>query len=356
MDQPTTECNILIVNDDPMESRLLEMQLRAEGHVTSIAANGEEGLTLAAHLHPDAVILDVIMPGMSGFDVCRELRADSALSEIYIMMVTSLADRESRLEGFEAGADDFLSKPVDALELRARLRNVARLNRYRSLSEEREKNMILLSDLHMAYDATLEGWVRALDLRDHETEGHTKRVADLTVHLARAMHISGEDQEHFHRGALLHDIGKIGVPDGILHKSGPLMPEERLTMQHHPTYAHEMLSEIDYLLPALDIPWCHHERWDGTGYPRGLKGDDIPIAARIFPVVDVWDALSSVRPYKDAWSQDKVMSYLNDESGKMFDPAVVDAFCWMMAERGGILVDTLTSISLSGTQEPDPEA
>lgn len=181
-------------------------------------------------------------------------------------------------------------------------------------------------ELRLAYDATLEGWVRALDLYDKETEGHTRRVTDLTLQLAKALGMSEEEIVHVRRGALLHDIGKMGIPDRILNKPGPLTDEEWEIMRQHPVYAYEMLSQIDYLKPALDIPYHHHEKWDGTGYPLGLKGDEIPLAARIFAVVDVWDALRSDRPYREAWPELKVRAYLQEQSGKHFDPHILSAF------------------------------
>ncbi|MDT8898347.1 GAF domain-containing protein [Thermanaerothrix sp. 4228-RoL] len=177
-----------------------------------------------------------------------------------------------------------------------------------------------------AYDATIEGWSYALDLRDKETEGHTQRVTELALRLARALGLSGEALVHLRRGALLHDIGKMGVPDSILHKPGPLTDEEWVLMRRHPVFAYEMLSRIEYLRPALDIPYCHHEKWDGTGYPRGLKGEEIPLAARIFAVVDVWDALTSDRPYRPAWTREQAMAYLREQAGKHFDPHIVEVF------------------------------
>lgn len=182
------------------------------------------------------------------------------------------------------------------------------------------------AELTQAYDATIEGWSRALDLRDRETEGHTLRVTEATERLARAMGLGESELVHIHRGALLHDIGKMGIPDSILLKSGPLTDEERRTMQKHPVFAYEMLAPISFLGPALDIPYCHHERWDGTGYPRGLKGEQIPLAARIFAVIDVWDALSSARPYRTPWPKEKVLDYIRGLAGKAFDPNVTRIF------------------------------
>jgi putative nucleotidyltransferase with HDIG domain len=181
-------------------------------------------------------------------------------------------------------------------------------------------------DLIVAYDATIEGWSRALDLRDRETEGHTQRVAGMALDLAKVIGVKEDKLLHMRRGALLHDIGKMGIPDKILFKKGPLDNIEWEIMQKHPVFAYEMLSPIKYLGPALDIPYCHHERWDGTGYPRKLAGEQIPLAARIFAVADVWDALTSKRPYREAWSKEKTYTYIQENSGSHFDPAVIEAF------------------------------
>jgi PAS domain S-box-containing protein/putative nucleotidyltransferase with HDIG domain len=188
-------------------------------------------------------------------------------------------------------------------------------------------------DLALAYDTTLEGWSRALDLRDRETEGHSQRVAEMTLRLARAMGVPEADLVHIRRGALLHDIGKMGTPDSILYQPGPLSEEEWEIMRQHPVHAHDMLQPIPYLRSALVIPYCHHEKWDGTGYPRGLKEEQIPIAARIFAVVDVWDALRSDRPYRAAWTEEQVQEYIRSQAGKHFDPRVVEVFL----EMGGAL-------------------
>jgi response regulator RpfG family c-di-GMP phosphodiesterase len=181
-------------------------------------------------------------------------------------------------------------------------------------------------DLEMAYNATIEGWSHALDLRDKETEGHTQRVTEATIKLARLMGISDSQIVHVRRGSLLHDIGKMGVPDNILLKPGPLTEDEWEIMHRHPQLAFDLLTPISYLKPALEIPFCHHEKWDGTGYPRGLKGEQIPLASRIFAVADVWDALTSDRPYRQAWSASKAMDYIRENSGAHFDPQVVEIF------------------------------
>jgi len=182
------------------------------------------------------------------------------------------------------------------------------------------------NELLNAYDLTIEGWSKAMDLRDKETENHTRRVTEMTQRLAQRFGIGEDQMVHLRRGALLHDIGKLGIPDQILLKPGGLTEEEIKIMQSHPQLAYEMIFPIEYLRPALDIPYCHHEKWDGTGYPRGLKGEEIPFAARLFAVVDVYDALTSDRPYRAAWSKEKALQYISEQSGKHFDPRVVDAF------------------------------
>lgn len=189
-------------------------------------------------------------------------------------------------------------------------------------------------ELSQAYDATIEGWSRAMDLRDHETEGHTLRVTEMTVQLARQMGFSQGELVHVRRGALLHDIGKMGVPDHILFKPGSLAEAEWEIMRQHPLLAFEMLAPIPFLRPALDIPYHHHERWDGSGYPLGLRGEQIPLAARVFAVVDVWDALLSERPYRPAWPPEKVLAFISENAGVLFDPRIVTAFLQMLPAGG----------------------
>lgn len=188
------------------------------------------------------------------------------------------------------------------------------------------ENAQLVKALQDSYESTLEGWAAALDLRDKETEGHSQRVTVLTVRLAEQMGVSKEFLTHVRQGALLHDIGKMAVPDDILHKKGPLTEQEKAVMRQHPVNAYNMLYPIAYLRSALDIPFCHHEKWDGTGYPRGLKGEEIPLAARIFTVIDVWDALRSDRPYRRAWSAQETLAYIQEQAGKSLDPTVVRHF------------------------------
>ncbi|KAB8145521.1 response regulator [Chloroflexia bacterium SDU3-3] len=598
---------ILIVDDEPAGRETLAALLHAERYQLEFADCGKHAIAQARDHQPDLILLDVMMPEMDGFEVCRYLRATPSLAEVPIILITALDDRDSRLEGIEAGADDFITKPFDRIELRARIRAILRLNRYRRLLHQRARfervielapnGMLILSsegmvnlanpaiyrllgiadstiigqpfarfiaspyaaqfsyelqnvistpatvarfeselicpsgekidieidighidwenapaaqvnlrditerkraeamrqrqmehlsalrlidkaiasnlelaatlnividqaithlgvqaaaillrrphtqsfeystlrgfsrgalgasvlrigegfagqvalarralsladmpptieppinagiadyrgiplivkgqvegileifsrtpiladtswwefletlasqvavaidhaalfesiqhanlELTMAYDSTLEGWARALELRDKETEGHAQRVTDMTLALARAMGLPTNDLVHIRRGALLHDIGKMGIPDSILLKAGPLSDDEWQIMRQHPVYAYNMLSPIAYLRPALDIPYYHHEKWDGTGYPRGLKGEAIPLAARIFAIADVWDALSFDRPYRSAWPEAQVREHIQAAAGSHFDPQVVEAF------------------------------
>lgn len=321
---------ILIVDDEPAGRHTLESILEGQDYQLIMAENGPEAIEKAQKFLPDVILLDVMMPGMDGFEVCRHLRNDPHLAEVPIIILTALDDRKSLLQGLEAGADDYLTKPYDRYELRARLLGITRLNRYRKLLDERANIETAHEQLLSAYDATIEGWSRAMDLRDKETEGHTLRVTDLSVKLARNMGINEGELLFIRRGALLHDIGKLGVPDAILHKASSLNDDEWKVMRQHPQLAYDMLYPIEYLRPALDIPFCHHEKFDGTGYPRQLKGEQIPLSARIFAIVDVWDALTSDRPYRPAWEKQKAMEFINEQSGKHFDPKVVEAFNKMM--------------------------
>ncbi|MEW5910881.1 MAG: HD domain-containing phosphohydrolase, partial [Thermodesulfobacteriota bacterium] len=191
------------------------------------------------------------------------------------------------------------------------------------------------ANLAEAYDTTLEGWAKALELRDKETEGHSRRVTELTVIIAKAMGMKEKELMDVRRGAILHDIGKMAIPDEILRKNGSLTEQEREIVNLHPQVAYDLLSKIPYLKKALEIPYSHHEKWDGSGYPQGLKGEEIPLMARVFAVADVWDALRYDRPYRKAWEKDRVIQYLRSESGKHFDPRIVETF-FDLLNRGEI--------------------
>jgi len=317
---------VLIVDDEYSGRETLQSVLEGEGYNLIMAENGPQAIEKAKAYQPDVILLDVMMPGMTGFEVCERIRSDSQVAEIPIIILTALDDRESLLTGLKAGADDFISKPFDRFELRARLIGITRINRYHKLLEEREKLQKAHERLLKAYSATIEGWSHAMDLRDHETEGHSQRVTELTLKLAQAFGIEGDELVNVRHGALLHDMGKLGIPDSVLQKPAKLTEEEWVIMRTHPKLAYDMLYPVEYLRPALEIPFCHHEKWDGTGYPRGLKGEQIPLSARIFAIVDVWDAVTSNRPYRPAWSHEQAFDYIREQSGKHFDPRIVEQF------------------------------
>jgi putative two-component system response regulator len=346
---------ILIVDDSADSREYLVALLGHRGHRLLQADDGAAALALARAERPDLIITDILMPTMDGYEFVRQIRADLRLAATPVIFLTATyLEDEAHVLARDCGVRHLLIKPCEPDVVLATVdaalgsQAVARLvpppaefspqhlrlltnklsqkvaesecakARLETLVEElRRAN----EELAQSYDATLEGWTRALEMRDHETEGHTQRVSDLTVRLARGMGIDGEKLISIRRGALLHDIGKFAVPDRILLKPGPLDEEEWKLMRMHPTYACQMLEPIKFLRPALDIPRCHHEKWDGTGYPNGLKGNQIPLAARVFAVVDVWDALRSKRPYHDAWPDQRACQFiLNqvDTSGSLF--------------------------------------
>ncbi len=263
---------------------------------------------------------------ISNSSLARSLRlGDEMVVAYYGVPLLAKGEVKGVLEIFHRAALELDSEWLDFLQTLAGEAAIA-IDNARLFEGLQRSNF----DLAFAYDATVEGLSRVLDLRDKETEGHSQRVTDLTMKLARALGMSEEAIVHVRRGALLHDIGKMGVPDNILFKPGPLTDAEWVVMRQHPVLAYQMLSPIAYLRPSLDIPYRHHEKWDGTGYPHGLKGDSIPLAARIFAVVDVWDALNSDRPYRPKWPVTKVEDYIREQTGLQFDPKVVERF-WTIA-------------------------
>jgi PAS domain S-box-containing protein len=268
-------------------------------------------------------IFDFVHPGLREAVVARDRQAQDDGKPTALVQLKLL-----RLDG-EAFTAEVIGIPVTYMGKPARqvvIRDIT--DRLRAEAEVRR----LYSELVLAYETTLEGWTAALDLRDEETEGHTRRVTEMTLRVARAMGFDEAELVQIRRGALLHDIGKMGIPDAILLKPGKLSEEEWQIMRRHPVYALELLSPIAYLRPALDIPYCHHEKWDGTGYPRGLQGEEIPLAARLFAVVDVWDALRSDRPYRQGWPEERVLEHIRSLSGTHFDPAAVEVFLRVVRE------------------------
>ena len=330
---------VLMVEDSADDADLIARELRRGGYDLEFervdtAPAMEAALTRHAW---DLVMSDHSMLQFDSNAALNILKSSGA--DIPFIIISGTIGEERAVQAMKSGASDYLVKghlarliPVVQRELAdvagRRARRAAEL-----ALRDREQHAVL--ELAAAYEATLEGWAHALDMRDRETEGHSRRVTDLTVRLARKMGVSEAECVHIRRGALLHDIGKMGIPDSILRKPAPLSPDEWAIMRRHPENARQLLAPIEYLAPAMDIPYCHHEKWDGTGYPRGLKGEEIPLAARVFAVVDVWDAVRSERPYSGAWSNEQSVAHLKSIAGTHLDPQVTDAFIELLASLEG---------------------
>ncbi len=316
----------------------------------------EERFSKAFHTTPDSVNINRRSDGLyleinHGFTKLMGYTAEdvSGKSSLDLNIWADPADRERLVAGLrKAGVVENLearfrrkSGDIGIGLMSARIIDIngesCILSITRDITERHEAEINLRKahkGLEQAYEATLKGWARALELRERETANHSRRVVEMTLAIARKMGMCDQELENIQRGALLHDIGKLGVPDNILRKPGPLTDEEWVIMRQHPQYAYNLIKDISYLLPTIDIPYYHHERWDGSGYPRGLKGEEIPLAARIFAVVDVWDALLSDRPYRPAWPLPDVLRYLEEQKSMQFDPQVVDHFLGILNENG----------------------
>lgn len=309
---------ILLIEDNPDDELLILRTLRrANGFdLVTKTVNSESALLIALNesLDWDIVLCDYILPTLSPFKALEIVK--SARYELPLIVISGSVKEDVAVEILKAGASDFISKDhPERIPLAIR----------RELRRAGEKIQSKL-DLERGRDQTIEAWGKALELRDVQTQGHTMRVTDLTLRLAHHLGVSKEQFNNIRRGALLHDIGKIQIPDMILLKEGPLDPPERKIMESHPKIARDLLLGISYLEEAINIPYCHHEKWDGSGYPRGIKGEEIPFEARIFSIVDIYDALRSDRPYRKRWSLDRTIEYINEESGKIFDPALLPKF------------------------------
>ncbi|MGE5594749.1 MAG: HD domain-containing phosphohydrolase [Hyphomicrobiales bacterium] len=323
---------VLLVEDSEDDAALLIRALREIGPaLIQRVETGEEMRAALAARDWDVVLCDYTLPAFSAIGAMEVVREHGR--DIPFIIVSGSVGEETAVQALKAGAADFVMKGNYARLLPAIRRE---LTEAKNRAHRREIEEALARShvaLERAYQSTLEGWSKALELRDAETEGHSQRVTGLTVEMARRAGFSGEELVHVRRGALLHDIGKMAIPDSVLLKPGPLTAGEWEVMRQHPRHAFEMLSAIEFLRPALDIPLYHHERWDGGGYPAGLAGEEIPLSARLFAVVDVWDALSSARPYKDPWPADRVLAHIDSLRGRHFDPDVVPLFMAALEER-----------------------
>ncbi|MDO8735489.1 MAG: response regulator [Thermoleophilia bacterium] len=311
---------ILIIDDSPQNVQLLEAYLTAAGYEVIPAYDGMEALAqLEQNDDPDLIILDVMMPGLNGYEVCEKIKAGHSWHRIPVMMLTALAEIDDKVKGFESGADEFLSKPVDKLEL---LLRVKALLRTKHLNEDLESARDVIYTLALAIEAN-----------DPYTRGHSERVARYGVLIAQRMKLTDEQTDTIRNAGILHDVGKIGISETILQKPGPLTESELVAVQDHPAIGEKICKPLRSANLLLTVIRHHQERYDGDGYPDRLAGEEIPIEARVIAVADAYDAMTSPRPYRPPMSQRQVLGTLKREASKQWDPDVVDVFLEMIAEE-----------------------
>lgn len=321
---PPPRGTILIVDDQGINTTLVEAILAPQGYEIISASDGERALELVAACPPDLILLDVMMPGMSGFDVCARLKEDERTRLIPIVMVTSLSDLHDRIRGIEIGADDFLSKPFHPAELSARVRSLLKLKQS-------------IDDLEDAEDV-LCTLALSVEAKDPYTGGHCERLSLYSVALGRSLGLPREQLRALHRGGYLHDVGKIAVSESILNKETGLTGEEFRIIQEHPVIGERICKPLKSLKLVLPIIRHHHERWDGSGYPDGLKGEEIPLAARIIQTVDIYDALTTARPYKPQLDAHQVVSIMRQASREgACDSRLIEQFIGLL-QSGETLV------------------
>jgi putative nucleotidyltransferase with HDIG domain len=336
MIQNAARDRILIVDDEPDVRTLIARHLQDEGSECVVCPSAVDALAKMRNQHFSLVISDYMMPGMSGMEFLGRVKEQDP--ETAFIMITGVRDINTAIDSLRTGACDFITKPFELPAIRQAVdraldrRRLLMENRfYREALEKKVRDRTLelneaLHDIEESYKITLEALVTALDAREHETRAHSQRVREYTMTLARDLGLKHDDLIQTGRGALLHDVGKIGVPDSILLKPGKLNEEEWMEMKKHPQIGYNVLQSIEFLSPAAEIVLCHHERWDGEGYPNGLAGCDIPLGARIFAVADTLDAMTSDRPYRKALSFDTAREEIRACSGSQFDPRVAEAF------------------------------
>lgn len=310
---------ILVVDDNATNRTLLEELLSAQGYKVITAADGQQALRQFARVKPDLVLLDVMMPGLDGFEVCRRLKNNAETRLTPVVLVTALSATEHRVRGIEAGADDFLNKPVDRSELLARVRSLLSLKAYTDELDRAESVLFALA--------------RSIEGKDPYTEGHCERLVDYSARLGEHIGLPPEQITALRRAGIVHDIGKVAVPDAILLKPGKLTPEEWKIMREHPVEGERICAPLKSFRLVLPIIRHHHEKWDGSGYPDGLKGEGIPLTARVLTIVDVYDALTTERPYKRAWSPAEALATMEDEIKKgWWDPRLLAEFQRMLVQ------------------------
>lgn len=337
---------ILIADDEARNRELLAELVELQGHQVEMANDGFEALAKAI-LDIDMVLLDVMMPGLDGFEVVRRLRKDQRSLGLPVIMVTALSEKEQKLRAVEAGANDFITKPVDRLELEVRMRSLLRMKKaqdevkasrdmlevkvHERTTELRKALSEMAEARRKTYEAHLETIERlavAAEYKDEDTASHILRIAGYSRKIGMLLGLSSSDADNLYYGSLMHDVGKIGIPDAILLKPAALSQEERAAMQKHTTIGGMILggSESDLLKAGEEIALTHHEWWDGGGYPQGLSGERIPLRGRICAIADVYDALTTKRPYKEAMPQIAALELLKKDKGKHFDPKLLDLF------------------------------
>jgi putative two-component system response regulator len=317
----TTGATILIVDDQAPNREFLQDTLIDDGFKVITTANGADALSVLEGSQIDLVLLDVMMPGKCGFEVCREIKSNPSIYLTPVVFVTALSDKESRIESIHCGGDDLLTLPVDRIELLARVRSLLRL-KHRTDELERAESVLL----------TL---ARIIEGRDPNTHGHCERISSLSMRLGKSLGLKPDQISALKLAGVVHDIGKISIPDAVLLKPGPLSSEEWRLMREHPSVGERICAPLRSFRPVLPIIRHHHEKRDGSGYPDGLRGDDIPITARILQVVDIYDALRSVRPYKCAMSTADAIRTMREEVERgWWDPDVLDAFEHLLDQGG----------------------
>ncbi len=324
---------ILVVDDEPANLNLVRQILKADYELT-FAKSGADAITNALKHQPDLVLLDVMMPEMDGHEVCRRLKEDERTRTTPIIFCTAMTEEGDEAKGFALGAVDYITKPVRPSVVKARVATHLQLSNQNRALEEKSRE--LHGDLIETRLKTLQMLGKAAEFKDNETGLHVIRMSHYSRLLAKALGWNDEDCDLILNAAPMHDIGKIGTPDAILQKPGPLTDEELVVMRKHCLAGAEIIAEANstdrLFFMAAEIAMCHHEKWDGSGYPRGLVGEDIPASARIVAIADVFDALSSDRPYKSAWPLEKTLALLKDEAGRHFDPDYIEAFLSILPE------------------------
>ena len=307
----------MVVDDEPTVAEVLRRLLVKEGYNVDVFGGAQDALEALPTVRPHLALLDVNMPGMTGIELCRRIKQDPAHRLTPVVLVTGQAQRDVRLEGLEAGADDFLAKPVDPQELLVRVRSLVRIKRYTDDLDSAASIIIAMALL--------------IEARDGNTEGHCHRMANYATALGRALNLSEEDLQALHRGGFLHDIGMLAIPDSVLRKSGPLNPDEFELMKSHTTVGDSLCGNLRSLEAVRPIIRHHHERYDGSGYPDGLVGDAIPLVAQIMGVVDVYDAVTTRRPYQGPHSAQESIAILRDQAARGWRrPDLVEAFAGLI--------------------------